>query len=154
MNLNRISYVTYCYFQSYISQLCKWSSPGGVLLGRVVSPGSPNPDPISDQKIVNFHNRFQTWRQQKISQNSFRIRIFDAFFLICLELKRQIRLFTLVFPQKPYPNSDQNRQSLYPFSDQTGSKNHTYCPWGRHIPIRKYKGVPPGDTVHLMFDNL
>ena len=41
----------------------------GVLLGirgGVVSPGSPNPDPISDQNIVIFHNRFQTWRRQKL----------------------------------------------------------------------------------------
>ena len=29
VNLNWISYVTYYYFQSYISQLYKWSSPGG-----------------------------------------------------------------------------------------------------------------------------
>ena len=42
---------------------------GGVLLGirgGNVPPGSPNPDPISDQKIVIFHTRFQTWRRQKL----------------------------------------------------------------------------------------
>ena len=26
-----------------------------------VLPGSPNPDPISDQKKAIFHTRFQTW---------------------------------------------------------------------------------------------
>ena len=39
--------------------------PRGVLLGILgggVPPGSPNPDPISDQKKKNviFHTRFQT----------------------------------------------------------------------------------------------
>ena len=31
------------------------------VLGRGVSPGSPNPDPISDYKNEIFHTRFQTW---------------------------------------------------------------------------------------------
>ena len=30
------------------------------LPGGGVPPGSPNPDPISDQKNVIFHTRFQT----------------------------------------------------------------------------------------------
>lgn len=66
VNLNWISYVTY-YFQSYILQLCRWSSPrggGGVFLGirgGAVSPGSP----ISDNRIVIFNKRFQTWRRHK-----------------------------------------------------------------------------------------
>ena len=37
---------------------------GGVLLGICgggVPHGSPNPDPISDQKESFFHTRFQTW---------------------------------------------------------------------------------------------
>ena len=37
---------------------------GGILLGilgRGVPPGSPNPDPISDQKIPFSTARFQTW---------------------------------------------------------------------------------------------
>ena len=37
------------------------STPCGVILGGVVPPGSPNPDPISDQKNVIFHTRLQTW---------------------------------------------------------------------------------------------
>ena len=78
-------------------------SPGAVLLGGDVPPRSPNSDLISDQKNVNFHTRFQTWRrsqnvticmltshkteimspllrlerQQKDSENPFRIRILD-----------------------------------------------------------------------------
>ena len=28
-----------------------------------VPPGSPNPDPISDQKMSLFHTCFQTWPQ-------------------------------------------------------------------------------------------
>ena len=41
-------------------------------------------------------------------------------------------IYVHAFPRKPYPNSDQNRQSLYPFSDQNGVKPlpfgaaHTY----------------------------
>ena len=36
---------------------------GGVFLGICgrEPPGSPNPDPISDQKIVISHTRFQSW---------------------------------------------------------------------------------------------
>ena len=36
-------------------------SPRGILgiLGEGVPPGSPNPDPISDQKNVIFHTHFQ-----------------------------------------------------------------------------------------------
>ena len=40
--------------------------PRGILLGILgggVPPGSPNPDPISDQKIsFSTPSRFQTWR--------------------------------------------------------------------------------------------
>ena len=42
---------------------------GGVLLGirgGGVPPGSPNPDPISDQKIVIFQTRFQPWPLKSI----------------------------------------------------------------------------------------
>ena len=42
---------------------------GGVLLGilgRGVPPDSPNPDPISDQKNVIFHTRFQNWHLKSI----------------------------------------------------------------------------------------
>ena len=43
-----------------------WALAGirGVLLrivGGGVLPGSPNPDPTSDQEIPIFHTRFQTW---------------------------------------------------------------------------------------------
>ena len=71
----------------------------GILGGGVVPPGSPNPDPVSDQKNVIFHTRYQTRpiksipvfrpglsaeimsslvrleRKQKIFSNAFRIRI-------------------------------------------------------------------------------
>ena len=41
----------------------------GVLLGihgGGVPPGSPNPNPISDQKIVIFQTRFQPWPLKSI----------------------------------------------------------------------------------------
>ena len=57
-----------------------------------------------------------------------------SFSLIHLELKRQIRLYALVVPLKPYPISDHmyNGPNLHPFSDQNGSNTipfgaaHTY----------------------------
>lgn len=63
--------------------------------------------------------------------------ISPSFFLIYLEFKRQIGPSTPEIPQKPYPNSDQNRQRLYPFSDQIGAKT---------LPDGTDKGVlhPPG----------
>ena len=65
-----------------------------------------------------------------------------SFFLIHLELKRQIRPCTPEFPRKPYANSDQNRQSLCPFSNQNSTKTipfgaaHTF-----KANIREY--LPP-----------
>ena len=67
---------------------------------------------------------------------------FYSFFLIHLELKRQIRPCTPEFPRKPYANSDQNRQSLCPFSNQNSTKTipfgaaHTF-----KANIREY--LPP-----------
>ena len=55
-----------------------------------------------------------------------------SFFLIHLELKRQIRPCTPEFPRKPYANLDKKRQSLCPFSNQNRAKTipfgvaHTY----------------------------
>ena len=38
-------------------------TPGGALafFGGGVLPGSPNSDPVSDQKNIIIHTRFQTW---------------------------------------------------------------------------------------------
>ena len=36
--------------------------------GRGVLPGSPNPDPSSDQEIPIFHTRFQTWPLKSITR--------------------------------------------------------------------------------------
>ena len=44
------------------------------------------------------------------------------------------------FPRKPYPIPDQNKQSVYPFSDQNGTKTlrdgaaHTYLAYIREYP--------------------
>ena len=39
-------------------------NPGGKFLGIFGGVhGSPNPDPISDQKIFIFHAHFQTWQK-------------------------------------------------------------------------------------------
>ena len=82
-----------------------WALAGirGVLLrilGGGVLPGSPNPDPTSDQEIAIFHTRFHTWplrndiiitleRQQNIFfKIHFEFASDFSFFLVHLELKR------------------------------------------------------------------
>ena len=103
-------------------------------------------------QIKTCHTRFQTWPLKSIPV--FRLGIgrnyviiynkiktltkrfltthfefaYYSFFHFHLELKRQIRSCTPAFPSKPYPNSDQNKQSLYSFSEPKRSKNHTV--WG------------------------
>ena len=68
-----------------------------------------------------------------------------SFFLIHLELKRQVRPCTPEFPRNPYANSDQNRQSLCPFSNQNSTKTilfgaaHTFKAF-----IREYRPPPWG----------
>ena len=44
--------------------------------------------------------------------------------------------WALLFVRKPYPIPDQNGQSLYPFSNQNGSKP---CPLGRHKTTVKFR---------------
>ena len=52
------------------------------------------------------------------------------------------------FPRKPYPNSDQDRQSLYPFSDpENGAKTLPFGTGHTHkINIREY---PPEHTPRM-----
>ena len=73
----------------------------------------------------------------------------------------RLSLFSLafIFPRKPYPNSDQSGQSLYPFSDRNGAKPfNPLIRWERHIPIRAYiiyMGVTsPGTFCYLIFGSL
>ena len=86
--------------------------------------GCPNPDPISDQKsdfphpssdlaeaeIMSLLLRLE--RQQKRFLKIHFEFAYYSFLLTHLELKRQTRSYTPVFPQKPYPIPDQNRQYL------------------------------------------
>ena len=70
------------------------------ILGGGVLPGSPNPNPTSDQEIAIFHTRFQTWplrndiiitleRQQNIFLKiHFEFAPDFSSFLVHLELKR------------------------------------------------------------------
>ena len=55
-----------------------------------------------------------------------------------------------VFLRIPYPNSDLNRQSLYPISDQNGAKTVSF---GAAITykaiIREYPPPPPGGLYQL-----
>ena len=126
---------------------CDDEEARGVLLGILcggVPPGSTNPDPISDQKHVIFNTLFHTrplksipfsdladlWaeimlsllrleRKQNNSSNPFRIRIF---LFLSFGTETIIRSYTPVALSKTIPDSDQNGQSVYPFSDQNGAK--------------------------------
>ena len=57
--------VSFCYKQSHIEGQSHTQGVGVLLgiLGGGVPPGSPNPDPISDQKMsyYNFIHPFKTW---------------------------------------------------------------------------------------------
>ena len=86
--------------------------------------GCPNPDPISDQKSHFPHPSsdlpeaeimlllLRLERQQKRFLKIHFEFAYYSFLLVHLELKRQTRSYTPVFPQKPYPIPDQNRQYL------------------------------------------
>ena len=66
-----------------------------------------------------------------------------------LDLLYQMRSYTPVVPSKTIPDSRQNGQSLYPFSDQKWRKNHTL--WGGTYLYGLYKGVPPADNCRPMW---
>ena len=99
---------------------------------------------ISDQKLVIFYTRFQTWRRQKLCHHLIlRLELtpkkdflksisnsditLSVLFSVIETTLFEIRSFTSVFSRKPYPNSDQNRQGQYPFSDQN---------WAKTLPFR------------------
>ena len=129
----------------------------GVLLGILgggVPPGSSNPDPISDHKIVIFHTRFQTrplksipvFRpglyaeiilpllrlkgKQKISSNSFRIRIF-LFFSYSFGTRNSKYLHTLRSSLENHIRF-QTRMGKVSTRFQTKTAQKPY-PMGRHI---------------------
>ena len=104
---------------------------------RGVPPGSPNPDPISDQKMPFsrpvFRPRLQAEImlvllrlecQQRNSSNSVRFsnsHISLSSLLIWSWNGKYVHTLPL-FPRKPSPIPDQNGQSVYPFSNQNGAK--------------------------------
>ena len=122
----------------------------GVLLGILgggVPPGSPNPDPISDQKMsLIFHTRFQTWplksipilrpglkeimssilrleqQQKRFLQNPIRIRLF-------LFLSYSFGIETI----NTFVHTRSSLESHTRFQTKTAQKPY---PLGRHIPIR------------------
>ena len=116
-------------------------SGGGVLLGIPgggMPPGSPNPDPITDQKMSSryskIHTRLRIWplgrimswlliseRKQKISSNAFRIRIF-LFPSYSLEIET---INTFIRSRSSVENHIRFHtpgKSLYPFLDPNGAK--------------------------------
>ena len=128
-----------------------------------VLPGSPNPDPLSDQKKAIFHTRFQTWpvnayhfqtwHRQKLChltqikpliKRFFKINFafaYYSFFLIHLQLKGQIRSYTLVVPLKKHNPFQIQMGKLYrlPVFKPKRCKNHTLR--GSIQLYGSYKGV-------------
>ena len=144
---------------------------GGVFLGICgrEPPGSPNPDPISDQKIVISHTRFQTWPLKSrhifgpgVGRNYVIISWFRmptkiflkihfefayySFFLIYLELKRQTRSCT---PVENHTRIQTKTGKVYtPVSDQNGAKTIPFkAAYTYKENVRENPSPPGGGTV-------
>ena len=128
------------------------------ILGGGVPLGYPNPDPIPDQKTVIFRTLFQTsplfinitCTQIRTSTKRF-LKIhfefaYNSFFLIHLELKRQILSYTLVFPSKTILDSRQKWINLYPSSSRNGAKTIPY-EGGIYYLYGLYRGEPPSTKL-------
>ena len=68
------------------------------------------------------------------------------FFLVHLELKQQIRSYCHAFPRKPYPKSDLDRLSAYPFSDQNCAKCLSFGAADTYKANTRKYATPPGGT--------
>ena len=157
-----------------LKRLCSRLGPGGTPRNSRwgVPPGSPNPDPISDQKNVRiFHTRFQTWRW---SQNvTLHVYIKQK---LChhwrdQRLKRQQKYFlksisnshiTLSFPSFGIETTNtlihncssvvnhtrfqtkMGKVYIVPFSDQNGAKTLPFGAAHTYMAyIREYPPPPP-----------
>ena len=87
-------------------------------------------------------------RQKRFLKIHFQFAYY-SFFLIHLELKRQILIYTLVVPsRKPRLIPDQNKQNLCTFSDQNGGKTipfgeaHTYMAYIRGSTLSPSSPAP------------
>ena len=137
------------------------------ILGGGVPPGSPNPDPISDQKC-NFPHQFSdqtskinpypfsdlAFRQklcgchyldQRANKTVLQIHFEFAYFsflLTHLEWKRLIFHTFSQFPQNPYPIPDQNGYSVcIPVFRPKRQKNPTR--WCGTYLYSSFMGIPP-----------
>ena len=93
----------------------------------------------------NFHSYFQTWPLKFIplGGNYAKEFAFFFFFLIHLELKRQIRSYTPVIPSKTIPNSKPKwAKCISVFNRPKKRKNHTL--WGGTYLCGSYKEISPG----------
>ena len=117
------------------------------ILGGGVPLGSPNPDPIPDQKTVIFHTLFQT-SPLFINITCTQIRTSTKRFLkIHFEFayKRQILSYTPVFPPKTILDSRQKWINLYPSSSRNGAKTIPYE--GGIYLYGLYRGEPPSTKL-------
>ena len=146
--------------------------PGGVFLG-IRGEGPPLVLQILTlfqiKKTFHFPCRFETWRLRSITvfrpgagrnyvtitwirtptKRFLKILVELAYyflFMINLELKRQIRSSILVFPRKPYPNSDQTKLGkVYTrFQTPDGAKTRPFgAAHTSKANIRKYPPALP-----------
>ena len=130
------------------------------ILGGGVPLGSPNPDPIPDQKTVIFHTLFQTsplfinitcTQIRTPTKRFLKIHFefaYNSFFLIHLELKRQILSYTPVIPSKTILDSRQKWINLYPSSSRNGAKTIPY-EGGIYLYVL-YRGEPPSTKLSYL----
>ena len=124
----------------------------GVLLKNLnggVPTGSPNPNPVSDQKsnfppplsdlATKLQTRCQAWNYLGWKANKI-LYAYYSFFLIHLEWKRQIRSYTSVVPSKILPDSGPKWVKCIPVFRPKRPKNPTV--WGGTYLCGLYKGVP------------
>ena len=130
------------------------------------------PHPFSDQ-TSKIHTRFQTCplgrnyviitkiRAQKRKKlvNPFRIRIF-LFLAFSFGIETINTFIHSVVPSKTIPDSRQNGQSVYPFSDHNGAKTlpegtaHTYISYIREYPPGKSSLCFPHSFFFFQIQNL
>ena len=117
-------------------------------------PGSPNPDPISDQKNVIFHTRFQTRpeimlslftleRKQKNSSNPFRTRI-SLFLSYSFEIETINTFIHSRSSLENYTRFQTKIDKVYTCFRPKRPKNPTrWGGWGGTYLYNLNKGLPP-----------
>ena len=139
-----------------IIQIACWGGGGGGVTPGIswwwCARGSPNPDPVSEQKKCHFHNRFQTWPLKSIpvwSQNIALHVCTEINYIIIAEIKIATKRLLKIPRQNPFrfrifhpliylelkrPNTlIHNRNSFVNHTQFNGSK------WAKSITVLRPK---------------